>query len=142
MPDAVTRTVRAIIERDPTAFAVAQRDGRGHVLAALWHPDFTLGFENLDLRQAFASMPTHERRVWLAVNIGWYLDVEIIDGVAHPVERYGEPMSIEDCAEYYGLAEATVKSYLSRATALLSAKLSIPRSRARPPAIPVPGKGK
>lgn len=141
MADSVAQVVRALIERDPTAYMTAPRDGRGHVLSVVWHPDFTLGMENLDLRRAFATMPTHERRVWLAMEIGWFLDVEIREGVPHPVERYGDPMTVEACAEYYGFALSTVQTYHQRANRRLSSALSIPRSRARPPEIALQASG-
>jgi hypothetical protein len=51
-------------------------------------------------------------------------------------------MTVEDAADWYGYTIGTCKKYYQTARAHFYSSLSIPRSRARPPAIPLLGKGK
>lgn len=142
MGDALARTVRALLERDPDAFMVADRDGRGHVTTIDYHPDFVLGVDAWQIRVALVTMPRHPRKVWLAIEIGVVDDAVIVAGVARAKHAIVAPMTVEDAADWYGYTVGTAERYYRDARAHLSSKLSIPRSRARPPALPLHGKGK
>jgi len=120
------KRVMALFERDPFALMVAQRDGRGHVVTVALHSDFLLGIDEMPLRIAIVTMNRHERKCFLAIEVGYLDDMLVIDG--HPIatERFCEPMTVEDCAEYYGYTTATVRTYLTRARHHLKSHLSIP----------------
>jgi hypothetical protein len=116
--------VRRLLERNASAFMVAQRDGDGHVLIVQFHEHFLMGVDEMPLRQAIMTMNPHVRKVWLAVEVGYYIDADVIDGVPHRVERFVEPMSVEQCQEWYGYTHATVETYLSAAHRHLKSRLS------------------
>ena len=109
------KRVLALFERDPSVLMVAMRDGKGHVIGLALHPDFLLGVEEMPLRLAISTMPRHERKVWLAIEVGYREDANVIAGVPIKTERFGEPMTHEECAEYYGYTNDTVRVYLGRA---------------------------
>jgi hypothetical protein len=112
---------------------MAVRDGHGHVIGVALHPDFILGVEEMPLRMAIATMPRHERKCWLAVEIGYVDDADVVAGQMIATERFVEPMSVEQCAEFYGYTEGTVDTYLVRARRHLRDELGEQLNRARPP---------
>jgi glyoxylase-like metal-dependent hydrolase (beta-lactamase superfamily II) len=125
--------VLALLERNPEAFMVSLRDGRDHVLTVHFHGDFVLGVNELDLRMAILSMPRHARKVWLAAEVGYLEDAEVVGGALMPLERIVDPLDHEEIAEWYGYARGTVETYLSQARRHLEERLDRPRVRARPP---------
>jgi hypothetical protein len=118
------KRVLALLERDPYVLMMAQRDGHGHVIGVFLHPDFVLGVEEMPLRIAITTMRRSERKVWLATEVGYIEDAKIVAGAPVGIERFVEPMSIEECAEYYGFTEGTVESYVQRARRHLKECLS------------------
>lgn len=127
------RRVLALFSRDPYVLMVAMRDGHGHVIGVALHPDFLLGVDEMPLRMAIATMPRHERKCWLAVEIGYVDDADVVGGKMIATERFVEPMSVEQCADFYGYTEGTVDTYLVRARRHLRVELGEQLNRARPP---------
>jgi len=123
--------VRNLMERNPEAFMVTARDGDDHVISVYFHHDFLEGLSELDLRMAIVSMPRHPRKVWLAVEVGYLEDAEVVGGTLMPLERFVEPLDVEETAEWYGYSRGTVETYLSQARRHLEFKLSSPRGSGR-----------
>jgi hypothetical protein len=117
------KRVLALMERDPYVLMVAARDGHGHVIAVALHPDFLLGVDEMPLRLAIATMARHERKVWLATEVGYIDDVRVLDGVPIAIERFVNPMTVAECADYYGYTESTVRTYQRRARQHLRERL-------------------
>lgn len=109
------KRVLALFARDPSVLMVAMRDGHGHVIGVALHPDFILGVDEMPLRMAIATMPRHERKCWLATEVGYLDDGKVVGGVVLATDRFVAPMSVEECSDYYGYAESTVNTYLTRA---------------------------
>jgi hypothetical protein len=120
------RRVLDLLERNPEAFMLANRDGDGHVVGVYFHPDFLMGVTEIDLRMAIITMPPHPRKVWLAVEVGYVTDARVADGRVYPTERIGEPMTIEECMDWYGYMRSTVETHLSTARRHLESRMSSP----------------
>jgi hypothetical protein len=77
----------------------------------------------MPLRTAIATMPRHERKCWLACEVGYLDDARVVSGVAIATDRFVEPLTLEECSEYYGYATATARVYLARARRHLRERL-------------------
>ena len=109
------KRVLALFSRDPYVLMVAMRDGHRRVIGVALHPDFLLGVDEMPLRLAITTMKRHERKCWLAVEVGYLDDAHVIAGVPIATERFAEPMTVEECAERYGYSIETTRSYVARA---------------------------
>jgi hypothetical protein len=130
MPSYGERVLK-LFERNPDAFMVANRDGHDHVIGVYFHRDFVLGVDELELRMAIVTMPRHQRKVWLATEVGCIEDAIVAGGSVTRFYRFGEPLSVEETMDYYGYARGTVETYLSQARRHLELSLSRPRGSAR-----------
>lgn len=129
MSESYGERVLKLIERNTEAFMVSARDGDDHVIGVYFHADFILGVNEIELRMAIVTMPRHPRKCWLATEVGYLEDADVVGGRLMPLERVTEPLSIEECMEWYGYTRSTVETYLSQARRHLDQRLSSESSR-------------